>query len=116
MPVPTRLLLQEAQVKELTKVRDHHDKPYMRTKAAAILKVAQGASIRQVAQRGLLKAVRWETVRDWIERYQQEGIDGLRVKAGRGRKPAFSPCKAEQDAGHRTARGTGASTSQPVRR
>jgi transposase len=80
------------QEKDLTWARDHHEKSYLRVKCAAILKVASGYSIRQVARTGLLKAVRQETVSDWIQRYLAEGLDGLLVRAGRGRKPAFSPC------------------------
>jgi transposase len=73
-------------------VRDHHPKAYVRVKAAGILKVWTGTSRRQVAKHGLLKPVRRETVQCWIVRYQQEGIAGLLVPAGRGRTPAFSPC------------------------
>lgn len=86
------LQLSEPQCQELTRARDHHRVPYVRVKAAAILKVAGGASINHVAAHGLLKPVAWDTVKDWITCYQQEGLDGLRVQAGRGRKPAFSPC------------------------
>jgi MarR-like DNA-binding transcriptional regulator SgrR of sgrS sRNA len=32
-----------------------------------------------------------EQVKEWIARYQQEGLCGWKVQAGRGRKPAFSP-------------------------
>jgi transposase len=83
--------LSQEQEQELTWVRDHHEKAYLRERAAAILKVAGGLSMRQVAQHGLLKARREETVSEWISRYEQEGLSGLRMRAGRGRKPAFSP-------------------------
>jgi transposase len=81
------------QEQELTWARDHHEKSSVRVKAAALLKVASGWSIRQVARVGLLKAVRQETVSEWIQRYLAEGLDGLLVRPGRGRKPAFSPCR-----------------------
>ena len=32
-----------------------------------------------------------DTVRSWLNRYEQGGLTGLRVKEGRGRKPVFSP-------------------------
>jgi transposase len=70
----------------------HAPKAYVRMKAAAILKVAAGQSMRQVALYGLLHPVAEETVREWIRRYLHEGLVGLLVKPGRGRKPAFSPC------------------------
>lgn len=92
MNSPFAIELTPAQVQELEQVRDHHPKAYVRVKAAGILKVWAGASRRQVASRGLLKPVRRETVQRWIVRYQHEGVVGLLVHHGRGRKPAFSPC------------------------
>jgi len=92
MGSPFAIELAPAQVQELEQVRDHHPKAYVRVKAAGILKVWAGTSRRQVAKSGLLKPVRRETVQQWIVRYQQGGVAGLLVKAGRGRKPAFSPC------------------------
>jgi hypothetical protein len=80
------------QAEDLEWVRDHHQKAYMRERAAAILKVASGLSMLQVALHGLLKPRRYETISAWISRYEQEGIPGLQMQAGRGRKPAFSPC------------------------
>src|SRR6266516_713351 len=84
--------LSAQQEQELRWARDHHPKAYVRSKCAGILKVAAGASMRQVAATGLLKPVAEETVRDWIDRYESEGLSGLLVRRGRGRKPAFSPC------------------------
>jgi hypothetical protein len=91
MATPFSVVLSPAQVQELEQVRDHHPKAYVRVKAAGILKVWAGASRRHVAQHGLLKPVRRETVQRWIVGYQHEGVVGLLVKSGRGRKPAFSP-------------------------
>jgi type II secretory pathway component PulC len=93
MPAKLNVILSEAQRQELAKVRDHHAKAYVREAAAASLKVASGASARQVAANGLLKARDPETVSDWIRRYQAEGIAGLQVKPGRGRKAVFFPSK-----------------------
>ena len=50
-----KLVLTTEQLGELEWARDHHSKPYVRERAAAILKVAEGQSIRQVALNGLLK-------------------------------------------------------------
>jgi len=77
---------------ELIWVRDHHPKAYLRVKAAALLKVDDGQSIGEVATHGILKPLDYKTVRQWVERYAREGLDGLLVRSGRGRKPAFSPC------------------------
>lgn len=91
MPARYQLVLSEKQRQELSWVRDHHRVAHLRVKAAALLKVADGESLVQVAAHGLLKPVDRHTIKDWIVRYQREGLDGWKVQAGRGRKPAFSP-------------------------
>ena len=96
MSQPLQVNLSEEQREELIDVRDHHDKPYMREKAAAVLKVAgspeeEGQSARQVALSGLLRERSPKAVRDWVHTYKKEGIDGFAVEEGRGQKPAFSP-------------------------
>jgi transposase len=91
MPKPLQLALSAADVRELAYTRDHDPEPHMREKAAALLKIADGQSGRAVALHGLLKHRRPDTVYEWVRRYQTDGIAGLRVKPGRGRKPAFSP-------------------------
>jgi transposase len=85
------VVLSKEQIAELKATRDHHEKPYVRERAAAILKVADGKAVRAVAKNGLYKPRRRETVSEWITRYQQEGLLGLRMRSGRGRKPTFSP-------------------------
>jgi transposase len=79
------------QEQELEKVRDQHQKAYVRERAAAILKIAAGQSGLQVAQHGLLKQRKGDTVYGWVQRYQAQGSAGLLIRTGRGRKPAFSP-------------------------
>ena len=93
--------LSEEHQQELRHCRDHHDRPYMRLKAAAILKVATGQTIKQVALTGLNKPVTQECVSAWISRYEQEGLEGLRVQPGRGRKASFSPCAWQRSAKRR---------------
>src|SRR5260221_985776 len=92
MAQPFSVTFSPAQVQELEQVRDHHPLAYVRVKAAGILKVRQGQSMRQVAKSGLLKSVRRETVKAWIVRYQHDGVAGLLVQPGPWRKPPFSPC------------------------
>lgn len=91
MPKILRISLTTEQSSELEQARDHSDKPYVRERACAILKIASGMSGRQVAQQGLLKKRRKDTIYEWVNRYQAEGISGLQIRSGRGRKPAFSP-------------------------
>lgn len=89
---PRRILeLSPAARQELETMRDHDPKPYRRQRAAALLKIADGASAHWVAQHGLLKAVDVDAVYRWLDRYQAEGIAGLAMRPGRGRKAAFSP-------------------------
>lgn len=91
MPGPLALVLTATQIKELEQARDKHPLPYVRERAAALLKIAAGNSGRAVARSGLLKQ-RWpDTVYDWVRRYKAEGFKGLLIRPGRGRKPAFSP-------------------------
>lgn len=91
MPARLSLKLTEKEEQQLASYRDRHPKPYLRERAAALLQVAQGKSVRQVALTGLFKVRDHETVSDWVKAYQDEGLSGLLIKAGRGRKPAFSP-------------------------
>ena len=91
MPAKLKLELSAEQIFELEEVRDHASKPYLRERAAAILKIAQGSSGRETALHGLLKPHWQDTIYEWVQRYRAEGKAGLEIKSGRGRKPAFSP-------------------------
>ena len=91
MPAARTLALCPEERITLECARDHHPRPYVRERAAAILKVADGWPVCHVAAIGLLKEHREETVSAWLDRYETQGIAGLRVSPGRGRKPAFSP-------------------------
>ena len=91
MPHKRTLKLTAAEKRELEVIRDSHEKTYMRERAAALLKISSGQSPHYVAQYGLLKSRDPDTVYDWLDRDQAGGVAGLPIKAGRGRKPAFSP-------------------------
>lgn len=80
------------QQQALLRCRDTGPKPYQRERAAALLKIAAGASATAVARRGLLRRRRPETVYEWVQRFTAHGVAGLlTIRPGRGRKPAFSP-------------------------
>jgi hypothetical protein len=112
MAQPFQLALTDAERAELTDARDHHAKPYVRERAAALLKVSSGKSMRQVALYGLLRPHDPDTLRVWIRRYRQQGLAGLLIRSGRGRKPAFSPSLSGR-AGH--ARGpAGSDPARPA--
>jgi hypothetical protein len=95
------LILDEPARITLEQMRDRHPKPYLRERAAALLKIANGIAPARVAREALLKPRYADTVYEWLDRYLAEGIAGLYIKPGRGRKPAFSP----SGRGHRQRRG-----------
>jgi hypothetical protein len=81
---------------ELERLRDHSPRPHLRERAAAVLKVAGGLTLKAVAAGGLLRPRDPETVAAWVRRYAAAGAAGLGVRPGRGRKPAFSPRGADR--------------------
>jgi transposase len=90
MPQPRTITLSAAEATTLTEARDNHPVPYSRERAAAVLKVASGWSVRRVAAEGLLRPRRPETVGDWVDRYQELGVVALAIRPGRGRTPAYA--------------------------
>jgi len=84
-------LVTVAERQALTELRDHSPKAYLRERAAALLKVADGMPAARVARTGLLRPRKPDTVYAWIDRFIEAGSAGLQIQAGRGRKPAFSP-------------------------
>lgn len=97
MPRST-LALNAAEQTALERLRQTAAQPYLRERAAAILKVAAGQSVTQVAHEGLLRPRKIETVCRWLARYRTEGVAGLTIRSGRGRKPAFFPSGARRRA------------------
>jgi transposase len=90
MPRARTIILTAAEEWTLAEARDHHPRPYVRERAAAILKVAAGWSVRRVAACGLLGPCRPEAVSDWIDGYLERGVVALTARPGRGRKPAYA--------------------------
>jgi transposase len=88
---PLVLSLSRKQRSVLVNLRDHAVKPYLRERAAALLKVASGIAAKVVATTGLLRVRHPDTVAGWVHAYRERGVGGLSVRPGRGRKPAFSP-------------------------
>ena len=93
-----RLELSAEARQELEQLRDHSPKAYVRERAATILKVAAGQEPEQVAEFGLLKPRDRDSLYRWLARYVSDGVAGLYVRAGRGRKPAFSPSGGDDGA------------------
>ena len=99
-----QLVLSATERQDLVKLRDHACQPYLRERAAALLKIADGMPAALVARQGLLRPRRPDTVYAWLNRYQATGRAGMKVHPGRGRKPAFSPGACDGRGGpHRVA-------------
>lgn len=91
MPKQRTLSLTEEERTGLLEIRDHAEKPYVRERAAALLQVSEGKSGRWVALHGLLRPRQPDTIYKWLDRYEAQGVDGLYMEDGRGRKPAYEP-------------------------
>jgi hypothetical protein len=63
--------------RELEQHRDHDERPYVRERCSALLKIADGHPPHWVAQHGLLKPRDPDTVYGWQDLYTQEGLAGL---------------------------------------
>jgi hypothetical protein len=65
------------QRRELEQARDHDERPYVRERAAALLKVADGQTPHAVARQGVLKPRDPDTLYGWLDVYQASGLAGL---------------------------------------
>jgi len=84
-------------------MRDRHPVPYLREKAAALLKIASGQKIEEVARSGLLKPRKADTVRGWLKSYQRYGLGALYQRPRRRR---FFPPRAGGGTKEQTAPGS----------
>ena len=57
-------------------------------RAKAILCVSSGMPLKHTGQ---VVGLTERHVRKWVTRFQEQRLDGLKDKQGRGRKPSFSP-------------------------
>ena len=71
---------------ELEAMRDHQTTAYLRERAAALLKIAEGMSVHAVAQGGLLRRRKSDTVYGWLNTFQEKGLAGLYQRSRRGKK------------------------------
>jgi hypothetical protein len=99
MPRRRRISLTAEVRAKVEKLRDTAKQPYVRERAAAIIKVDDGLAPAAVARAGLLKPHDPDVVYGWLDRFEAEGVDGRFIRPGRGRKPAFSPSAPERRGG-----------------
>jgi len=71
------LTLTDEQRQELIQQRDHHPRPYVRERCAALLKIADGKTPHWVAKHGLLKERDPDSVYLWLNIYESQGLTGL---------------------------------------
>jgi hypothetical protein len=71
MPKRRTLILSQEEQAQLEEIRDHDRRAYLRERAAALLKIAQGRSPHWVACFGLLKPREPDTVYGWLNDYQR---------------------------------------------
>jgi hypothetical protein len=77
MPLRRTLDLTDRQRQELIDYREHHPKPYVRERCAALLKIADGLSPHAVARTGLLKPRDPDTVYSWLDCYERHGLPSV---------------------------------------
>lgn len=77
MATRRELKLTQRKIQELEDCRDHDERPYVRERCAALLKIAAGESPYHVACAGLLKPRDPDTVYEWLTYYEAEGLAGL---------------------------------------
>jgi transposase len=78
---------------QLQRAARTHNKPAIRERAAAILKVVNGQSVDEVAQHGLLVRRHRSTVYNWIETYFSHGLNLWQQPRKRRRKVSESQQK-----------------------
>src|SRR6266540_1309667 len=72
--------LTTAERAELTRLRDTAPQAYLRERAAALVKVADGMSAARVARQGLLRPRKPDTVYAWRDRWLTDAV-GTRAQA-----------------------------------
>ena len=87
-----RLELSEAQRLELERGYRQGEKNCFRMRCLALLLKASGPSATEVGER---TGMEQHTVRNWLKRYKEEGINGLETRPGRGHKPIMD-CSDEE--------------------
>lgn len=94
--ITIEMINEAEEIETLKEVLNHHPKPYIRERAAAILKIAAGQSGLQVAKNGLLKRRKADTVYGWVHAYNAKGLPGLYIAPGRGRLPKYNRQKEQE--------------------
>ncbi len=85
--------LSQEQSMELEGVAKCGQPAYMRRKALVLLNLAQGRSVSDLAE---LFRVSRQSIYAWQGRYGEKGVQGFRIRRGRGRKAKANPEEIER--------------------
>lgn len=92
MGKPKVLELTEAQHLELDRGFRLGEKHCFRIRCRAVLLKAEGLS---AVKAGVQTEMSFVSVNAWVKRYKEEGIDGLKTRSERGRKPIMDSSDEE---------------------
>lgn len=84
----TEVNLTEKQRVELEYTLHFDSREFMQKRCLIVLNKAEGLSSRKIAEKLSTSEHR---VNRWVQRYLENGIDGLRNKPGQGAKPIMGP-------------------------
>ena len=87
------LEIDEQDMKELRTLMRRAERPYLRIKAAALWNLGRGRTAREVAD---FLGVSTTSISNWTRRFRSEGISGLAVRPGRGRKARADVSEVER--------------------
>jgi transposase len=90
MPKRYQIELTDAHKQRLESWVKNPPSPYLRERARAILQVSQGETIQATAEKLHIRVHR-NAVSEWVKRFLSDGLEGLKIRSGRGRKAIFSP-------------------------
>lgn len=81
------------QIASLREVKTGNYPHYMKVKALALLSLAKGHKITDIAD---IFEVSRQSIYNWLKRFQSDGIELWRVQKGRGRKSAVDSAQVEE--------------------
>jgi transposase len=87
------LEINEQDMKELWTLMRRAERPYLRIKATALWNLGRGRTAREVAD---VLGVSTTSISNWTRRFRSEGISGLAVRPGRGRKARADASEVER--------------------
>lgn len=89
----SKLVIPEIEKATIEAIFRHHEKPYMRNRAQALLLRFEGFSVATLA---LMYKTRQHTIYEWIRRYKAQGFMGLKIIPGRGLKAQMNDLNEPQ--------------------